>query len=112
MLRPTHGFGRTNAATHPSSARPAQLGHGRVHVLERHHGRREEAVGRGRAVAGEPVVVGPRERRRGSGIAEPPEAQADRRVEHHGVDALDVQVLHAGDGIEGARARLLERHRV
>ena len=64
----------------------------------------------GGTVAREPVVIGASQHGRRFRIAYPPEAEADRRVEDHGVDAFAVHVGEARHGVAGARTSLLHRH--
>ena len=75
--------------------RPPQLAGRRVGVLQRQHRRPEEPPRVGGAVAGQPVVVGGRQRHRGAGVVDGREVQADGRVQHGLVDALGVHVAQA-----------------
>ncbi len=75
--------------------RPSQLAGRRVGVLQGQHRRPEEPPGVGGAVAGQPVVVGGRQRHRGAGVLDGREVQAEGRVQHGLVDALGVHVAQA-----------------
>ncbi len=97
------GVGANEARHEPELGRgAAQLGGGRGGVLQRHHGRAEQAAPVLRAVVGQPVVVGPGQRHGAVRVGDGREIQPDGGVEHGLVDALGVHVGQAGCGVPPA----------
>ena len=78
-------------------------------MLQGEHGRPEQAARVGRAVAGEPLVVGGGEGYRGGRVLQQGEIQPDGRVQHGLVDALSVHVVQPGDGVGPARLGVRQR---
>ena len=108
--RTVDGVGPGEPGPQPDVRHAVDLCRARVSILHRERADAIEAVGRGRGVVGDPVVVDAARRDRELRVADAAQREAEAGIEHGDVDALGVEHLHSFARVEAGRMQVLVVH--